>query len=634
MKRILLTTLGYTGDALGVAFYHSQDENGQRQYCTGISVAEAGTKYILSKYSIDEIVVVASTTDAGNSDIVDEVSLKDGVFKPHARYKDYSEYEFYLYRLQQFMENIDIEAKGLMESISPERLSELREDMVKLRQQFGITQSSKTVFKSADTGDDKIHELIDFIGQNYSTSEGRYITYCLYHDMDSRYKMFPLDSNEDVRVRFIPIKKESDNNFDSAGAKKLLDDLEKRENGDITIYVDLQGFGFGDAFILFNVLQLYKEVGRIRIELAGIIQSTFDPYALTNPIIDEWERFELPTLLTGTYNFLNYGKSEGVCEYYNKHASKSVTIKNLLAGMKYVDEGISLCNIAALKYGVGVIREALKKGNDKNETGYDLLSNMIIRDYGAMLDGDDVAIPELLKWAIKKKLYQQALSIIESHIPEDMVKRGIFYYAKDENDIRKLEEELNVCYWNENVKCRYYFNDINHYMIKSAYREKANMRQRKDLAARSYAQMHVRRTHNQVDGALPAYSELHNDAMLEELLTLYMNIGNLRNEVCHAEMPAGALEGGAEIVETNRMEEVGKKLSHFVDMYQAACDRVRDVDFRSLELTSDVFRAYASSHRLAPFEQGDDGILEQNCSCMFNGKEVTIKIRMQDVPEE
>ena len=212
MKRILLTTLGHTGDALGVAFYHSQDENGQRQYCTGISVAEAGTKYILSKYNIDEIVVVASTTGAGSSDIIDEVSLKDGVFKPHARYKDYSEYEFYLYRLQQFMENIDIEAKGLMESISPERLSELKEDMVKLRQQFGITESSKNVFKSADTGDDKIHELIDFIGQNYSTSEGRYITYCFYHDMDSRYKMFPLDSNEDVKVRFIPIKKENDNN--------------------------------------------------------------------------------------------------------------------------------------------------------------------------------------------------------------------------------------------------------------------------------------------------------------------------------------------------------------------------------------------------------------------------------------
>ena len=634
MKRILLTTLGHTGDALGVAFYHSQDENGQRQYCTGISVAEAGTKYILSRYNIDEIVVVASTTDAESSDIIDEVSLKDGVFKSHARYKDYSEYEFYLYRLQQFMENIDIEAKGLMESISSERLSELREDMVKLRQQFGITQSSKNVFKSADTGDDKIYELIDYIGKNYSSSEGRYITYCLYHDMDSRYKMFPLDSNENVKAKFIPIKKAQDNNFDPAEVQRLLENFGKRGYGDITIYIDLQGFGFGDAFTLYNLIQLYKEVVKIKIELAGLIQSTFDPHTLTNPIINEWERFELQNLLTNTKDFLNYGKSEGVCEYYNKHASKSIAIKNLLAGMKYVDEGISLCNIAALKYGVGVIREALKEGNDKSGIGYGLLSSMIIRDYGAMLDGDDVAIPELLKWAIKKKLYQQALSIIESHIPEDMVKRGIFYYAKNENDIRKLEEELNVCYWNENVKCRYYFNDINHYMIKSAYREKANMRQRKDLAARSYARMHVRRTHNQVEGALPAYSELHNDAMLEELLTLYMNIGNLRNEVCHAEMPAGALEGGAEIVETNRMEEVGKNLSHFVDMYQAACDRVRDADFRSLELTSDVFKAYTSSHRLTPFEQSDEGILEQNCSCMFNGKEVTIKIRMQDVPEE
>lgn len=633
MKKVLLTTLGYTEDALEVSFYHSEDENGQRKYCTGISVAEAGTKYILSKHNIDEIVVVGPAQTVNSGDITEAVSLKDNAFRPYASYEDYSEYGFYLYRLQQFMNDLDIESQGLTEILTPQRAAELEEDISVLKKQFGIRQSQKTFFNSVDTDSEKISEILKYADENYSKPEAVYIAYCLYREMDSRYKMFPLDSNLDVKVRFLPIETEKDNAFNTIEIRTFMDDFEKSGDTDISIYIDLQGFGFVNAFTLYNLIQVYKNVGKGKIEIVGVIQSTYSPNAISNPIIDEWERVELQKLVTSTTVFLNYGKSDGVCEYCNKYVNDNAAVRHLVAGMKYVDEGISLCNIAALKYGVGVIREALKSGSQEDGIAFKLLSNLIIRDYDTMLEGNDVAITELLKWAIKKKMYQQALSIIESHIPADMVKRGIFYYARNEKDIENLKKELNVYYWNETVKCRYFFNDISHYMLKSVYRDKIDHRGPKDQVSRKYAAMHVRRTHNMVEGALPAYSELNDDVMLQELLALYLNIGNLRNEVCHAVMPENALEGGAEVEDTDRMDLIGKNLSHFMNLYLAACDRVKDKTYTSVELENDAFKAYTCSHRLIPFAQ-EEGILEQNCSCMFNGKEVTIKIRMQDVPEE
>ena len=48
-KRILLTTLGSTGNNRLDYKYFYYDRNGWFNYCNSLSIAEAGTKYILSK---------------------------------------------------------------------------------------------------------------------------------------------------------------------------------------------------------------------------------------------------------------------------------------------------------------------------------------------------------------------------------------------------------------------------------------------------------------------------------------------------------------------------------------------------------------------------------------------------------
>ena len=67
-----------------------------------------------------------------------------------------------------------------------------------------------------------------------------------------------------------------------------------------------------------------------------------------------------------------------------------------------------------------------------------------------------------------------------------------------------------------------------------------NNRQGKALVERDMAALCIRRIHGTGDNCLPAYSDLHDDNSLLELLKAYFHIGNLRNQVCHAEAPQTA----------------------------------------------------------------------------------------------
>ena len=58
-------------------------------------------------------------------------------------------------------------------------------------------------------------------------------------------------------------------------------------------------------------------------------------------------------------------------------------------------------------------------------------------------------------------------TIIESKVPGDMVKSGMYYYARSEEDIKELMKEWNILYWNETAKMRWAFSDIEHYFMTS-----------------------------------------------------------------------------------------------------------------------------------------------------------------------
>lgn len=608
MKNLLITTLGYSTRKNNLDYFEYRDENGESLFCTGISVAEAGTKYILSQNRIDEILVVANPTAVNEYDNTESLPLKEAIIEKMSDLSKLSEYGFYQYRIQQFLDGLDIELFETIENSNEEVIEDF------------------SIFKGKN-----VQDAADF-KKKLSKENFDYQCAVSYTKLNSRYKMYPLEINKKISIRFLPVIGNSIGHFEDQ-YEAIINNLLSMQNSEIKAYIDLQGFDFNEAFSLYNMISIYSESANNKVELAGVIQTSYDPNHVVNPIKNEWQRYEIQKLLTGIKIFLNYGKSSELCSYWENRTTKAPAIGYLIEGIKYVDEGVTFCNIPIIRYGISIISEALKDGEGIRDTAFLVMKNLIEKDYGELLNNQIVSIPNLLKWAVDKKMYQQALSIIESHIPGDLVDRGIFYYAKESSELDAVKKELNITYWNESVKCRYVYNDIDHYMLKTYGRNYINNRQKKEMVEKDMATLCLRRINEKIEGILPAYSELSDQDMLLELLISYFHIGNLRNQVCHADAPDTAGDHACVVMPENNTELISKALQQFVNMYMVVCDKMNNPEYVPIKLTPEEFHYYTSSHRLIPFESLEGGKLEQNCICQFNGREISINIKML-APEE
>ena len=122
-KNIFLTTLSETKSRLEVDYFMCETPTGTPAYTTGISMAEAGIKYILSQYRIDEIVMVGSRDDleAELSVAITDLSLSGG-----GDITSMNEYDFVNYRITEFMNQLDFEITDISEAVSEERQKELK----------------------------------------------------------------------------------------------------------------------------------------------------------------------------------------------------------------------------------------------------------------------------------------------------------------------------------------------------------------------------------------------------------------------------------------------------------------------------------------------------------------------------
>ncbi|MEG0597972.1 MAG: hypothetical protein RR502_08005, partial [Oscillospiraceae bacterium] len=240
-----------------------------------------------------------------------------------------------------------------------------------------------------------------------------------------------------------------------------------------------------------------------------------------------------------------------------------------------------------------------------------LLKNGIQHDYGALLEGEDVNIPELIRWALRKQFYQQALTMIESLVPGDIVSRGIFYYAREEDDLAKAKEAWNLLFWNESPKNRFFFSDINHYFIKSYGRSFINFRQAKDLVAKDLAKSRVDQLYNKNPEMCKAYSNLNNDDMLYELLLSYYNIGNLRNQISHAQTSDQVLPNLEGMKKNESFQLCYDAISKFLSIYQSACSKVdTSADACKPKIMENwQFKAYTTDHRLQPLQAAPENLL-------------------------
>lgn len=608
-KNVFITSLSALSNRTGHSYY-LYEADGQTKYCDGLSGAEAGAKYLLSNTAINHIIVVGGSRTYEESEETGWLVLRDSTTFTSSGIQNLSEYGFFQYRLSQFLNSIDLEALDVLEDISADRMKELLEGGKKLftllHQRYPQLRPDRVFHMLAHAED---HEkLLKEAYGDLSDHDLYWVKRMLYTQLSDQLKLAPRQDNEDISICFVPMRYAGENNYVPAqNVSGLVKVLREIGTESLNIYMDMQGLESAEGYMILGVLSMLEEDKTCPIRFREIITTMEEEGGFVR-IIDnrEMKRYDINRLVTGMSAFIRYGKVDEILRYWRGRNINDRHVDILLYAMKQVDEGVSLCNIGQLETGIHLLKQTLAQSSEEAPRQLELsifriLENTIRMDYGALLEGDTLDELELVRWAFRKKFYQQAVTIIESRMPQDFLERRILYYAEDEDQIKEFKKELNRVYWETLPKDRWSFKDLEHYFIK--FYGRSVLPNIPDPAERQRKYTELRVGALDADENYPikkAYSVLKDRKdLLSDLLLAYYNTGDVRNRMNHAQnIPAVQPDDLHQ--ENPHLRIVREAVMTFIEAYDKARAWMKEQNLNPetpLQIDAEAFKNYTYYHR-------------------------------------
>ena len=529
-RRVILTTMSTLPRSASMNEYVAKTK-GKEMYCYGISQLEAGTKYYLSTVSqIDEIVVIGSDETIHEGDSQLPCLLRD--------------------------EKLDQETLKIAETEDKQENAELVYNAWTGR---NIPKSCKTELKETKRTilfDDNIssfvfykHRLAEFLLGEDQEKEHYFNNQEWNEHHDS---MKALDSNHDVKVLFQPLIVGGVDNLQ--GIVEAIKGTGEYDEG-IEIYMDVQGGSRTDAYVRNAVLAILTKDQNEEIKVKTIVATDYQPGSKgPHPIINESSRYRITDLVAGMNAFLQYGKADIIKDYWNTQESKDRSVTDLINTMQKIDEALSLCNVVSLQNQIEILKRILNEEKEKPlETDADAIFSIlkagIKHDYGNILSGNEIYPSELVKWARRKGMFQQAITIIESLMPSEIVKKGILYYCNSELQVRDvrgffMEEKRQL-----SRKDGYKLDNVDHYFLKDLshgriIEDKKNGKIEKRITAKEMqvnimARSCYRNTPDSQYIGIQTFTDCpqnqNGENLIKRLLECYYECAIIRNKINHAD---------------------------------------------------------------------------------------------------
>ena len=611
-RTILLTSLSAIENEQPVRYFSVRNEYGY-SYCDAIMSVEASTKYVLSRYDIDEIYVIGRNSTFDEGDDGRPIILKEGSSFYSADIHTLSAYSLYRYRIAQFIDELTIEQQEYMELL-PEKAQDkiiafIRDffqgenrdhEATKKNRYFDDLARDKELYTSFK------EELIKKV-PGASDNPRLYIRWAknyLYSTFKASWKLEILPVNEDVSVRFIPTTmKESGEHVDNMMA--IANTITHGGSEEIRLFVSLHSEDAADSFIIINMLDILISMPGSRVKVQKVFTVSGANKALTGRIHDGTDGFGITEFVTAIRAFLRYGKADMIVDLWEQSGERNEKIASMVYAMRHIDAGLSMCNIKEVEGGILRLKSLFRDGFLPEESGYySRLFNLIVegirKDYGVLLEGDEIIFIDLVKWAYRHHFYQPTLTLIESRAPETLVNTGIFYYCNDE---KKTDDIVNLLALQrlELKPYEYYkMDDIDHYFIK-AY-DRAHVRGRGDRnsdAQETYAILRTESLNNTNTDIITGYTACDNPQTLKNLLYAYYHTGFLRNKINHAEINAMAetrlvVSESDESLAFLRMKE---SIEFFIDSYEKAVKELEGKKPNVVKITSAQVKQWADTIR-------------------------------------
>ena len=216
----------------------------------------------------------------------------------------------------------------------------------------------------------------------------------------------------------------------------------KKHYTNLNIHVDTHGGFRTSQEILNSALSLLQMEG-IAIEPENIHAVDFISQELikknkdvpTTFFTSAKDTFNIMNFVSGIHECINYGQIKSLHMLQNTSPAE----QEVQEQMQNIAEGIQLCDVDKFEKGLKALSQALPKlnANENNieGAGYLTMFQGLIRDsYGErLLDNQHRRVVDEIKWCTEKGFIQQALTLVESKMPKEIIKNGLFI-SRAQND--------------------------------------------------------------------------------------------------------------------------------------------------------------------------------------------------------
>ncbi len=608
---ILLTSLSAMESDLPVRYFSVQNESGV-DYFDVLLDAEAGIKSVLSRYDIDEVIVIGGAGSCGEGDATDSVPLGHGSSLSSSD-KPLSTYGLLQQRIALYAEGSAGGRKEEDEGLP----GEVREKLIRFIRDF---REKNAELKAKEPG-----LLFDALARSEGTCESfwtalfeacpelrddqgpcrRWVKRYLYEELEPSLKPGLLPANEGVRLSFIP-ETEIDDSGRWVDNMMAMNRSIVKDEEDIDLYISLNSDDAADTFIVLNMLDILISMPESGVHLKKIFTVRSLHRRMAGIIRDDTEGFGVAELFHGIRVFLNYGKADMIADIWKKSGESNESIAAMVDAMRSVDVGLSMCNMPEVKDGILRLRDLFRSEKFWRESGYygmlfSLIAESVREDYGVLLEGDgDISFIEMVKWAYRHQFYQQTLTLIESMTPESLVGSGIFYYCDEE----ERRDQVTRLFAEQRLALRpyeyYKMDQIDHYFIKNYDRARTKGKgERGEDPRHVYAVLRTRSIENEDPSVITGFTACDSPETLRDILFAYYHVGYVRNKISHADVAALAREKLPEPKgdDSPAMVWMKESIDAFIDSYEKAAAEVQGKEPHVVIITADHVRKTAEGMR-------------------------------------
>ena len=268
------------------------------------------------------------------------------------------------------------------------------------------------------------------------------------------YKVFPLyreDGEIPVEIDAeIVLDKKNCNPDYLSGMRSVIKEIRttvmnnNEESTETPFYIVSHG-GLRDVILSLNaIISLMDGEGIRPTKICGTNTSN-------RTIEDQRASFDIFRFVSGMQDFLNVGSVDTLQNYYNEsvylYSSDKEDAeefnKKLLDAMNKVSIGVQYSNPESYISGLDDLKKVLDTdAEDKFEkTSLGIFKDTIKKDFGVLLDPEKRTEVDMVERCINKKQYQQALTFLESELPQYYKKKGIISFPG--SDDKRSRERFN-----------------------------------------------------------------------------------------------------------------------------------------------------------------------------------------------